>query len=130
MMFPEILLALTLIGLILSEVSYFGERLRFVTGISVAGLGAAFLQTLLTYQLSPTLLMDGSLAFDGLSVFFKLFFIFLALLTVIFAIDSPEISHSRRTEYYAFLVGACLSMCLAASATNLLIIFLSLQLLN
>src|SRR5207248_1017877 len=66
----------------------------------------------------------------GLSLFFKLFFILLAMLAVGAGSQGAEIAGSRRSEYYGLILSACIGMSFAASSSELLLSFLCLQLLN
>jgi NADH-quinone oxidoreductase subunit N len=127
---PEIFLLLTFAGLVVSEIAYHGERVRFVGGIAMGGIAAALIQVFLTYQQTATQLFDGLLTVDGLSLFFKLFFMSLALMAVVLCLITQEIPERRRAEYFMFIVAAALAMCLAASATSLLVIFLALAAVN
>jgi NADH-quinone oxidoreductase subunit N len=127
---PEAILAMTLAFTAVAEITYHGEQLRFVTLSILLGLGAAFVETLATYQSGPVVILSGALTIDGLSLFFKLFFIGLAGLSIVAAAHTDEIPPSRRTEFSALILAATLAMCLAAAASDMLLIFLSLQLLN
>jgi NADH-quinone oxidoreductase subunit N len=127
---PEAILAMTLAFTAVAEITYHGEQLRFVTLSILLGLGAAFVETLATYQSGPVVILSGALTIDGLSLFFKLFFIGLAGLSIVAASHTDEIPPSRRTEFSALILAATLAMCLAAAASDMLLIFLSLQLLN
>lgn len=124
---PELFLALTLAGVIAGEIAYHGERVRLVTITALVGLGAAFIQVILSYQFGSAQLFGQSLSIDGFALFFKLFFIALAALTVGISIHAQEISSDRKSEFCALIVASALAMCLAASAANLLLIFLALQ---
>jgi len=127
---PEILLALTLAFVILGEVTYHGERLRLISVTALLGLGSAFLQALLAYQYGAERVFSGTLVVDGLSLFFRLFFIALAMIAVVMSLHSREIAPSRRPEYIALITAGSLGMCIAASAANLLLAFLALQFIN
>ncbi|MGK5089850.1 proton-conducting transporter membrane subunit [Bdellovibrionota bacterium FG-2] len=127
---PEIILSITLLSIIFAEITYQGSRVRFTTLIALLGLSAAFLQTLVALNYGPTFIFGKVLVIDGLSLFFNLFFTALGALAVISAVQVKEISRSTRTEYCALVVAACLVMCLAASAADLLLLFLSLLCVN
>ena len=127
---PEAILCLTLAFLVVAEISYHGERTRLVAVTALIGLAAAFLQTVITYQLGTVQVFSGTVSVDGLALFFKLLFIALAALGVIAAIQTREIPLSRRTEFFALILASTLAMSLAASASDILLAFLSLQLTN
>lgn len=127
---PEIYLAFTLALVIASEVAYHGEPRRLITGLALLGLGGAFIQTLLAFRVAPVLVLDQALSMDGLSLFFKLFFILLGALTLLAARSSRELSEVNRPEFSALIIGCTLAMSIAVSATDVLVIFLSIQVLN
>lgn len=130
LLLPEFFLAVTVAGLVFSEVGYHGERVRLISTTALLGLGGAFVQTILTYQYGATQIFDKVLAIDGFSLFFKLFFTFLASLSILTSMGSREIRPDKMAEYCALIVASALAMCLAASASDLLLAFLALQFLN
>lgn len=130
LLLPEIFLALTLVGIIASETGYHGEKIRLITFTALLGLAGAFIQTLLSYRYGATQILNHSLSIDGLSLFFKLFFIALAALTVVFAHHSGEVGEDKESEYITLVIASALVMCLAASSADLLIAFLALQSMN
>lgn len=127
---PEILLALTLALVIASEITYFGEQLRLVKLTSLIGLSAALVQTIISYKYGAAQVFGGVLSIDGFSLFFKVLFILLALINIFSITHSHEISDYRRSEYCALILAAVLAMCLVASASDLILAFLSLLFLN
>jgi NADH-quinone oxidoreductase subunit N len=127
---PEIFLALTLALVIAGEMTYHGEQVRLISATVLIGLGSALVQTLLCYQYGPAQIFGRTISVDGLSLFFDMVFISLSGLAVAICALSKEIAEERKSEYYALIVAACLAMCIAASASDLLLAFLSLQFLN
>jgi NADH-quinone oxidoreductase subunit N len=130
LLLPEIYLAITLVFIIASEVAYHGEPMRLTTGMAVLGLSGAFIQTLLTFRAAPAQALGHALSVDGLSLFFKLFFTLLGALAILAARETREMSKGNWTEFCALVVGSCLAMCIASSATDVLLAFLALQFLN
>lgn len=127
---PEIFMALTLGGIILSEVGYYGERSRLITATALLGLGGAFVQILLIYGLGPATAMSKVISVDGLSLFFKLLAVVLGGLSIICANASSEIGQDRRAETYALIIAGCLALSVVAGAADILLAFLALQCLN
>jgi NADH-quinone oxidoreductase subunit N len=127
---PEIFLAVTLVGILMGEVSYHGEKNRVVALTAYLGLGGAFVQTLISYQYGASPAFGHALMIDGMALFFKLLFISLAGLAIAVAMQSSEIADSKRSEYCALVLGSALAMSLAASAADLLLAFLALQFMN
>lgn len=127
---PEILVILTLAFVVFGEIFYSGEERRLIGPTALMGLAGAFLQTILTYQYGATQIFSHTFAIDGLSLFFKLLFIALGALSIIVASHGREVVKERRTEYIALILASILAMCLSASATDLLLVFLSIQCVN
>lgn len=127
---PEIFISLTLLCVVAGEVSYFGEHKRLITPIALVGLGSALIQILIAYQSSTSLIFHGVMSVDGFSLFFKILFVMNAVLTIASGSYKKAIGEERRTEFIALILGATLAMCVAASAADLALIFLSLLFLN
>lgn len=127
---PELFLVLTLAAVVMGEITYHGEQIRFVTTTALIGLVGSFVQTLLTYQYGSSLIFSSTLSVDGLSLFFKLFFLVLAGFSIAISSLTREIAPERRAEYCVLILASTLAMCLAASAADLLLAFLALQALN
>ena len=127
---PEVVLALTLAFVVIGEITYTGEKVRLVPATALLGLAGAFVQVLISYQYESSQAFSGALSIDSFSLFFKLLFIGLSLLSILTVLQTKEISAPRRSEYCALVVASALAMCLVASATDLVIGFLSLLFLN
>ena len=87
---------------------------------------------LLTRQASsvPKSIFDNMLAVDGFSLFFRSVILLSSALVVIFSFHLKELTAARRPlgEYYAFIMALTLGTFLMAGASNLLMIYLSLEL--
>jgi NADH-quinone oxidoreductase subunit N len=129
-MLPEVFLALTLIAVIVSEVTYHGEKVRLIVPMALVGLIVTLVQTVLCFRLPAAQVFNQSVAIDGVSLFFKLLFVVLAVLSILGASHTKEIPEDRRSEFCALIVAATLAMGMAASSTDLLLAFLALQFMN
>ena len=127
---PEILLALTVFLIILAEITHYYEKNRLIVMISLLGLAGAFLQTLLSYRAEAALVFGGTLSIDAFSLFFKLFFILLAMLTIVALSHTKSIKSSTKIDCCILILSATLAMCFVASASHLILIFLSVLFLN
>ena len=63
--------------------------------------------------------------FDWLGFAFKLFFIFAAGVTSLFFMDTEPLN--RRAEAYLLLLAATIGMCLMASSTDLVMLYLAIE---
>ena len=130
LIFPMIILALTLAMVVVAEITYHGERTRMVGAITLTGLLAALIQTLLSFQFAPIELFDRALSVDGVALFFQVVFILAAGLSVVAAMLTQEVPEEKRTEYCALILASSLAMSLLAGASDLLMVFLCLQFVN
>ena len=127
---PMVILAFTLAMVIFAEITYHGERTRWVGATALTGLGAAFLQTLISFRVAPDQLFDRAITIDGVSLFFQTLFIVHAAMSIVSAVQTREILEDKKTEYSVLVLSATLAMSLLASASDLLMVFLCLQFLN
>jgi NADH:ubiquinone oxidoreductase subunit 2 (subunit N) len=97
---------------------------------ALLGLGGALVQVILCYRFGPTQAFHQALTVDPLALFFQCFAILLGILTVVSAGPSREIPNDKRPEFYALVVAFVFSICLLSAASNLILCFLVLQLMN
>jgi len=74
----------------------------------------------------------GMVAVDPFASFFKLVIILASIIVVFFSMSSKEIKdiYKRSGEYYALMFGMLLGMLLMVSATDLILIYLAVELLS
>jgi len=75
-------------------------------------------------------LFRGLIVTDGFATFFKALFLAAGGATVLLVWDSNEIPRSRTGEFFALLVALVLGMFLMASASDLLMVYLSLEMVS
>ena len=124
---PEGLLALTLIGILVSEIGYHGERGRLNAGIALVGIGAAWVQLWILYAGGAAKGFGDGFYLDGPAFFFKNLFLLLGFYAVLTSFSSEEIPTHRRSEFYTLVVGGCLAMGICASAGDLLVALIGFQ---
>jgi NADH-quinone oxidoreductase subunit N len=129
-MLPEAFLALTLIAVLVGEVTYHGEKMRLIVPIALIGLMTTLIQTALCFQLPATQVFNHSIAIDGISLFFKFLFVVLALLTIVGSTHTKEIPDEKRAEFCALIVASTLAMGLVAASSDLLLAFMAIQFMN
>ncbi|MCM0604831.1 MAG: hypothetical protein KA715_01940 [Xanthomonadaceae bacterium] len=127
---PELMLLLTLVGLLVGETIYSGESRRLLTSIALIGQLAALVQVLLVYQSGAQLILEKTAAIDGIAIFFKFFFILFGVISSAISVFSIEIKDGIKAEFHIFQLGALLFLCLLASAVNLMLISVCLLALN
>jgi NADH-quinone oxidoreductase subunit N len=75
-------------------------------------------------------LFNGMLATDVFASFFKWIFLAAGLLTVLIVAQGDDFPNARVGEFYALLMAVVLGMFMMASATNLLMIYMSVELVS
>lgn len=127
---PE--LALTgLIGLILiGDVLLKEEAGKILSGIAVAGLAAVGFLVAAQWDQPARTVLAGMFRMDMLAVFFKGIFTIAALTTVLIARQTPALIRRGLGEFYLLILTATLGMFLTASAGNLLMLFVALEMIT
>jgi len=128
---PE--LALTFGTMVLLVIDLFWKkspaRVAYLTACALAVLGIA--AVLLSLQPNDAQsLFNGMLANDAFASFFKWLFLGAGALTVLVASQGKDFPPARIGEFYALLVAIVLGMFMMASATDLLMIYLSVELVS
>jgi NADH-quinone oxidoreductase subunit N len=129
---PELTICATIVVLLLFRLVGLDRLIRPVAiallgGLIALGFAAAEYYNLLQGTQTSQKLFTGLLVFDQFTVFFRLFLttflIFVTALTAISGIPDYE----DGPDFYTLLFGATLGMLLMASANNLLILFLGVE---
>lgn len=121
------------IGLVLMLADLFVpvERRRF---IAYAGIGALGVLLLTSFSGDgscsiPGTAFNGEFINDGLSLFFKRFFILAAILVLFIAVEFAD-RLVAAAEYYSLIVFALAGMLFAASANDFVMLFVSIELIT
>lgn len=123
---PEIILVI--FAAILPGVYIGTKNDKLVAGISIAGIAIsiAFVLQFLWEGASP-IVFENLLQMDAFSALFKLVFLIVALFVVIASIRYVE-KEKHIAEYYTLIMFATVGMMLVASATDLIILFVGIEL--
>jgi NADH-quinone oxidoreductase subunit N len=128
---PEILLTCGIMLVLLTGVvSKKAGATNFPAYVSIGCLAVVLISVLWLYPSQDHSLFRGVLALDSFSLYFKVLFLILAVLVILSSLSSVEISGRRRGEYYALILSVVLGMMLLASSTDLLMIYISLELVS
>ncbi len=125
---PEIVLAATAILVIL--VDLFVQQKIVIKVISLAGLVVSGIFAVLMWGDNNPSIFNNMLAVDNFAIFFKLFFAGVAFLLILASTDYVKKMERFQGEYYALILLATLGMMLMAATTDLISIFVSLELVN
>lgn len=133
--YPEIVLALTLVAVILFDL-IFSKSKKFLPFISAAGLIITLIFVVFQFGNNSlafsTSINISFLSIDSFSSFFKSLILVASLFVVLFSISSNEIKscEDRHGEYYALIFGMIIGMFFLVSANDLILIYLSIELLS
>lgn len=133
---PEVSLAALFLLLISIDLIYYKKKQKPTLFIALAGL---MLICLLTYQqwlqlTSPVSLFLGMVVLDKTAILFKGIFLVAAILTLLLSlinqIASEELPYRKNGEYLSLIVAITLGLHLMAMAANLLMVYLSIELVS
>ncbi|NOZ86966.1 MAG: NADH-quinone oxidoreductase subunit N [Deltaproteobacteria bacterium] len=102
---------------------------QILTAVALVGTGLAAFFVVRTPDL-PGVMFGGMLALDPFARFFKLLFLIVAAFALVFAAMSEEIPRARLGQYIILLLTVTFGMCLLAGSRNLLMAYLSLELVS
>ncbi len=120
---PEI--ALTVLALFILMADLVIKRKETIALMSIISVGVV--AYLLVGSFGTT--FNGMYVSDGYSTFFKLIFIVNVILTVLISVKYIEIEKVNFGEYYSLILFATLGMMLMASAGDLIVLYLGLELM-
>jgi NADH-quinone oxidoreductase subunit N len=108
------------------------ERKRILGYASAAVLGLLFLNSFTSHCSCASVgeAFGGMFVQDGLSVFFKRFFLLAAVLVLVLAVEFSDRIAAGVSEYYSLIVFALAGMLLAASANDFTMLFVSIELIT
>ena len=127
---PELMLSATFLLVLIGETitkrsSYIGFGI-----VTAVGLIATIFLSAQLYRVPDSSLFFRMIVVDRFAVFFKIVCSFSALLIVLFSMNSDELKKYSAGEYYCLLLSVTLGMHLLSSSTNLLMIWLALELVS
>ena len=126
--YPEIILCGALLALIVLDL--FVRNKRALGFVALVGCAAALIATLDLYSAQPGWLFHRMIILDNFSLFFKVVALAAAILCIWMSLGSNEIKQVYQGEYYTLLLTCTLGMFFMASSSNLLMAYLSLELVS
>jgi NADH-quinone oxidoreductase subunit N len=125
---PEIALTITLLVAIIADLIF--RRSPMVVA-SLAMVGLILTGVLVLGQAGVHVsIFSNMLAVDPFAFYFKLVVLLTAILVMVFSLFSAELNTAGRSlgEYYSLLIGLTLGLFLLAGASNLLMVYLAIEL--
>ena len=119
--------------LLLADLWLPAERKRMLGYAAAAVLGLLFLNTFTSHcscALIDQSAFGGMFVQDGLSVFFKRFFLLAGTLVLILAVEFSDRIATGISEYYSLIVFALAGMLFAASSNDFVLLFVSIELIT
>ena len=107
------------------------RRSRSIAGwVALLGLVIASVLVFKQAAMGPSSIFSNMIAVDPFSTFFKMIVLASSFFIILFSMQSNELNNGTRKlgEYYALLLAMTLGMFLMIGATNLLMMYLSLEL--
>src|SRR6267378_5509472 len=126
--YPEFILSATILLLIV--VDLVARSPRGIAMIALIGCVGSLLAAFDLYSAQQGWLFHRMIVLDNFSLFFKVFSLVAAILTIWMSLGSNEIRSVHQGEYYTLLLTCTLGMFFMASASNLLTAYLSLELVS
>ncbi len=120
---PEILMTVLSLLILLSDLAI--KRTETIGLLSVIGIAAVSL----TFRDSLGVAFNGMFISDGYSTFFKILFVLNVILTVLISVKYIGIEKVNFGEYYSLILFSTLGMMIMASAGDLIVLYLGLELM-
>jgi len=120
---PEIFM--TALALILLITDLFAKKKGFLAALSIVGIAGVALSMIG----SSGMTFGGMFISDGYSSFFKLIFFVSAILSVLISVKYIAIERVNFGEYYSLILLSTLGMMIMASAADLIVLYLGLELM-
>jgi NADH-quinone oxidoreductase subunit N len=122
---PELIVLATALAVVL--VDLFVSSKKVLVGLALTGLATAAVTAVIQWPGSPQSLFGGMVAHDPFASFFKVFFPVMAGLVILASVDYVDKFRKYHGEYHALILLAALGMMLIAQSSNLITLYLSLE---
>jgi NADH-quinone oxidoreductase subunit N len=128
---PETVLTIFIIAIVIVEL-FIKRRTRISGYIALLGLILTFIFTVQQNYITPQTFFYQMVVVDPFALFFKVILLLSAFLIIFFSLLSKEVEgfEYKTQEYYALILSLTLGGFLMASSVNLLMMYLSLELVS
>ena len=129
---PELYLSALFMVLIILDLALGGRKNRILATATIIGLLGSVFFIFQQHALPDSEIFFGMYALDRFGIFFKYFFVLTGVLTVVISMEDENLNSQEAGlgEYYALLVAMVIGMMMMASSTDLLMMFLSMELVG
>lgn len=130
LMLIEIAVILCGLGLILGDLWTPLEKRRQLGYAAAAALGLILVGSFAWNPAAPEYAFNNTYVVDPLALYFKRFFLLAAIFVLLMAVDFADRIPVGISEFYALILFALTGMLFAASANDLIMVFVSLELIT
>lgn len=127
---PEVILSLVAMALLLVNVFVKGDSKGYLAYLSIAGILVALYSLTIGWGGTPQEAFSGSVIQDNFAIFFKGIFLISAVMSILITDQYLEREGCNQGEIYPLMLFATVGMMLMASGTDLMTIFLGLEVLS
>lgn len=127
---PEIIIVITGMAVLIAGLFMKRERNERLAALSLAGLVVAGIAIVRLWDTQNVIGLEGMAMADRFALFLAGVFIVIAALTVLISVAYPPIRAVERGEYYALVLFATAGMMLMAAGTDLIVLFLGLEMFS
>ena len=127
---PEVILTITILVLIIGDLIVGKEKSGWMAIIALVGVAAAFIAVMAQAGGNEHAIFSGMLAVDSFAIFFKVLFLLATTFAILLSLASVELAGRGVGEYFTLMLAVTLGMFLMASSTNLVMVYLSIELVS
>jgi NADH-quinone oxidoreductase subunit N len=127
---PEVVLSVVAMALLLINVFVKGEQKGYLGYLSIAGIIGTLFMLISAWGGSAVEGFSGSVVQDNFAIFFKVIFLVSAVLSILITDQYLEREGCNQGEIYPLILFSTVGMMLMASGTDLMTIFLGLEVLS
>ena len=127
---PELAITATILLLVVLHVVGRNRRSPEAAILALVGTGMALWVAWMTPAGEGIGLFEGMVVLDGFAVFFKVLTALATAIVIFMSIDCAELAERTQAEYYIFLLSVLLGMFLLSSASDIVMLYLALELVS
>jgi NADH-quinone oxidoreductase subunit N len=128
--YPELILTAAILCVIIGDIAFSRIRKSLTFILTALGLALAFIYCIPLFGTPARTMFFDVIALDPMAIFFKCFLILTSLLILLAVPGSKELSQRHLGEFYVLLLGVTLAMLLLAASTDMLMLYLSLEMVS
>ncbi len=128
--YPELIITMALLLTVVGDIAFPRIRKSVTFILAGVGLSLAFIFSMFLFGEATGTLFFGMIAADPMAAFFKCFLILTSFMVLLATPGSRELSRRNLGEFYMLLLGVTLAMMLLASSVDLLMLYVSLEMVS